>query len=103
MRRTRCVHYGVAVGAALSVAAPALATITSEIFNTPPGAYTYVNDLIGATTFYSNGFTGTTAIIANVEAGFIWDQQESLTQDTVEFGSEIAAGQIDQHATWVGS
>ena len=91
----------VAVGAALSGAAPARGIITSELFNTPAGPYSYINSLIGATTFYSNGFTGTTAIIANIEAGYIWDQQESLTQDTVEFGG--VTGQIDQHATWVGS
>jgi hypothetical protein len=103
MRRTWCVGRGLAFGVALAVAAPARAIITSEIFNTPPGQYTYINAQIGATTFYNNGFTGTTAVIANIEAGFIWDGQESLPQDTVEFGSPQAAGQVDQHATWVGS
>jgi hypothetical protein len=103
MRRRGYLRCGVGVGAALCAAAPAHAIITSELFNSPPGSYAFINALIGATTFYSNGFTGTTAIIANIEAGYIWDQQESLTQDTVEFGDYSVAGQFDQHATWVGS
>ncbi|HUB26048.1 MAG TPA: S8 family serine peptidase [Tepidisphaeraceae bacterium] len=103
MRRKSCAGMGLAFGMALAAAVPARAIITSEIFDTPPQQYTYINAQIGATTFYNNGFTGASAVIANIEAGFIWDGQESLTQDTIEFGSPQAAGQVDQHATWVGS
>ena len=31
----------------------------------------YINDQIGATTFYSMGFFGSGAVVANVEAGYI--------------------------------
>jgi hypothetical protein len=61
-----------------------------------------INSLIGATTFYNNGFTGSSAIVANIEAGYVWDQQEALTRDTVEFSDPSVTGQFDLHATAVG-
>jgi hypothetical protein len=63
----------------------------------------YINQLVGATTFYNNGFTGTSAVVANIEAGFVWDQQEALTKDTVEFSDPSVTGQFDLHATAVGA
>lgn len=99
--RRKIVFCIVAFAAACAWGVPAHAIITGEVFNNQQ--YTDINSYIGATTFYSNGFTGQNATIAEIEAGFVWDQQESLTQDTVEFGEENAAQQFDQHATWVGS
>jgi hypothetical protein len=64
---------------------------------------TYINGTIGATTFYANGFTGSSAIVANIEGGFIWDQHALLTNDTVEFSDPSVTGQYDLHATAVGS
>ena len=63
----------------------------------------YLNDDVGATTFYANGFTGTNAIIANIEGGYIWDQHILTSQDTVEFSDPSITGQFDLHATAVGS
>jgi subtilase family protein len=63
----------------------------------------YINQDVGATTFYENGFTGSSAVIANIEAGYIWNQQLLLTQDTVEFSDPSITGQVDLHATAVGS
>ena len=61
--------------AATLPALPAWAVVGSDsgtnIFNG-----VYVNDLIGASTFYSMGFGGSRAIVANVEAGAIWNGQE---------------------------
>jgi autotransporter-associated beta strand protein len=62
-----------------------------------------ISQVIGANAFYSNGFTGGGATIANIEAGYIWDGQQTLTQDTVEFSDSSISGQFDMHATWVGS
>jgi len=64
---------------------------------------TYINQTVGATTFYNNGFTGTSAVVANIEAGYIWDQHLLLTQDTTEFSDPSVTGQFDLHATAVGS
>jgi len=64
---------------------------------------TYINQTIGATTFYDNGFDGSSAIVANIEGGYIWDQHALLTNDTVEFSDPSVTGQYDLHATAVGS
>lgn len=72
-----------------------------------------VNNLVGADTFYSNGFTGQGTITANVEAGHIWNGHETLTHVTQFVNDPTAwddpgtvASQtsdlFDRHATWVG-
>src|SRR4029078_5458018 len=40
---------------------------------------TNINTLLGADTFYSHGYTGTNAVIANIEDGHIWNGHETLT------------------------
>src|ERR1700733_1725452 len=65
-----------------------------------------INDLVGANTFYNAGYTGTDAIVANIEAGLIWNGQQSLTQITTQIPNPYlpnGIGQYDMHATWVGS
>lgn len=73
----------------------------------------YVNDLIGANTFYSMGFTGSRAIVANIEAGAIWNGHQSLTDRVSQFiadpailaatgAAQTQLGQYDWHATMVG-
>jgi hypothetical protein len=69
-----------------------------------PGQFvgTYnLNALLGADRFYNAGFTGTNAVMANIEAGYIWTGHESLTQVGL-IPTSGAAGQFDRHATWVG-
>ncbi|MGB8854996.1 MAG: S8/S53 family peptidase [Pirellulales bacterium] len=71
---------------------------------------TYVNDVIGAGTFYSLGFGGSSTIVANIEAGTIWNGHETLTGRVSQFIADptIVAtgttqlGQFDWHATMVG-
>src|SRR5262245_57539911 len=43
----------------------------------PPPTRLNVNTFLGADRFYSNGLTGSNAIIANVEAGYIWQGHET--------------------------
>jgi hypothetical protein len=88
--------FAVALSVLVTASAPAWAILT---INTGQ----YINDDIGATTFYANGFTGTSAIIANIEGGYIWNQQILTSQDTVEFSDPSITGQVDLHATAVGS
>ena len=64
-----------------------------------------VNTLIGANTFYSNGYTGTQANMSVIDAGSIWNGHETLTQVSTFVYDASAGGQIgqfDRHATWVG-
>lgn len=72
---------------------------------------TSLNDLIGASTFYANGYTGSRAVVTNVEAGHIWNGHETLTHVTQFFDGRATftanglpfnqLGQADRHATWV--
>lgn len=69
-----------------------------------PGPYTgavNANQLLGADRFYNAGYTGTRAVMANIEAGYIWNGHETLTHVGLipTFG---AAGEFDRHATVVG-
>ena len=71
---------------------------------------TYVNDVIGAGTFYSLGFGGSRAIVANIEAGTIWNGHETLIGRVSQFIADPAIvstgttqlGPFDWHATMVG-
>jgi len=70
-----------------------------------PGPFTGAVDLnpfLGATRFYNAGYTGTRAVMANVEAGYIWNGHESLTQVGLIPTSPGALGEFDRHATAVG-
>src|SRR5262245_26759337 len=76
--------------------------ITYDGINTPG----YVNDLVGATTFYQVGIFGELTISANIEAGAIWggaSGHEDLTLSTFSYSGTGAVGEVDRHATWVGS
>ena len=71
---------------------------------------TYVNDVIGAGTFYGLGFGGSRAIVANIEAGVIWNGHETLAGRVSQVIADPAIvatgttqlGQFDWHATMVG-
>lgn len=75
-----------------------------------PGAFSGadVADLIGATTFYSNGFNGAGTITSNIEAGHIWNGHETLghvtsrTNHASAPGASFGTPAYDLHATWVG-
>jgi subtilisin family serine protease len=66
-----------------------------------------VGAIVGANTFYTNGITGQSAVMANVEAGHIWNGHESLghvatfSHHADAFGTTTAQ-LFDRHATWVG-
>jgi len=53
--------------------AQAIAYVSGSISAEAPGPFTgtNINALVGATTFYDHGFTGTNAVIANIEEGHI--------------------------------
>jgi hypothetical protein len=63
---------------------------------------TNVNTLIGADAFYSHGYTGASAVIANVEGGHIWSEHETLTHTQQIQNHPQALNEFDRHATWVG-
>src|SRR4051812_46729982 len=47
-----------------------------------PGPFSgaaYSNQVVGATRFYDAGYTGTRALMANIEAGYIWNGHETLS------------------------
>ena len=66
----------------------------------------YINEQIGAGTFYSMGFGGAGAVVANIEAGYIWNGHETLGNVTTYISDPsitgTSLGQFDWHATMVG-
>jgi len=60
-----------------------------------------INAFVGADTFYSAGYTGSSAIVANIEAGHGWDGHESMSNldHFLDLGT-TASGEYDRHATW---
>lgn len=70
----------------------------------------YVNERVGAGTFYGLGFSGSRAVVANIEAGAIWNGHETLVGRVSQFladpvivaGGGTQLGQFDRHATLVG-
>src|SRR6188474_2749809 len=70
-----------------------------------PGPFTgavYSNQVVGATRFYNAGYTGTRAVMANIEAGYIWNGHETLSRVGLIPTSGAALGEFDRHATVVG-
>ena len=75
----------------------------------PSNNYYYlINVMLGATRFYNNGYLGYNTQIANVEAGHVWNGQESLTNVTSYVNDPSidpppgGSVQYDFHATMVG-
>ncbi len=74
----------------------------------------FTNEAVGAMLFYNQGFYGQRSVIANVEAGYIWNGHEVFDRSQVPagFGSSTAITQYvadasitpeyDFHATMVG-
>jgi hypothetical protein len=63
---------------------------------------TNINTLVGADAFYSQGYSGTNAVIANVEGGQIWSGHETLTHVQQIMNHPSALNEFHRHATWVG-
>src|SRR3954471_21593934 len=69
-----------------------------------PGPFTgavYSNQVVGATRFYAAGYTGTRSLMANIEAGYIWNGHETLSHVGL-IPTDGALGEFDRHATVVG-
>lgn len=57
---------------------------------------------LGAERFYEAGYTGTRTVMANIEAGMIWNQHETLSHVQLIPTAGSVLGEFDRHATWVG-
>lgn len=108
-----------ALGVALGSATPAGAIVSTNTNGFPFDGIN-INRFIGAEDFYARGYTGTRAVVANVEAGHIWDGHDNLPvyawedgNGTLTIGPRVsqyindpslgdAAGLYDWHATMVG-
>lgn len=90
-----------AMAAWMFCGAPAWGIVSS---NGPTGSYfdgVNINQLIGAEDFYLAGYAGTGAVIANVEAGHIWNGHDDLSThlvtDPVDGSLSIAPGTVSQY------
>ena len=93
---------------------PALQNARSDIYS---GLYengefqslTFVNPVVGWSTFFNNGFYGVNRVIGNIEAGHVWGGHEAFLRPG-NFPAAIARtvtgtgalNEIDFHATMVG-
>ena len=76
----------------------------------PTGPFTFVNDAVGAGIFYNSGFFGSSAVVGNIEAGYVWDGHEVFDRSGLALGPAVerrvagtgVTGQYDFHATMVG-
>jgi hypothetical protein len=83
--------------------------VSSNLGPFPPFTGININNFLGANRFYNAGYTGTQAIVANIEAGHVRGTaagHETLMHVTTflhatpPLGSQL--GEFDFHATWVG-
>lgn len=94
--------------ATVTIAAPELEPVKNAIWSDPSN--TDINQLVGADAFYSAGYTGSSAIVTNVEGGHVWDGHQTLTPANVttflhsadSASATTGVRQYDRHATWVG-
>jgi len=70
---------------------------------------TFVNSVAGWDIFFNSGYTGNGRVVANVEAGLVWDGHEaflrpsgSLPAVPLTLAGTGALGEVDYHATMVG-
>ena len=61
-----------------------------------------VPSFLGADRFYTAGYTGSRAVMANIEAGRVWNGHETLAHVQLIPTSGSVLGEFDRHATWVG-
>jgi hypothetical protein len=98
------------IGRAAASDGPALSNpvnpgIISADIDPDVGYYTILNNNIGAQRFYSAGYFGAQATLANVEAGYVWNGHETLGNVTSFISNSpvnATANQYDYHATAVG-
>jgi hypothetical protein len=92
----------------LLAARPAHAIIAGEyLISGQLNYWTDLNDLLGATTFYNNGFWGLDATVANIEGGWVWNGHETLSQGQIaehlfDPNSTAESSLTNWHATMVG-
>lgn len=63
----------------------------------------FINPFVGADRYYNAGLHGGNVIMANVEAGHLWNGHNSLSHSNVQFTGQGASGAFDAHATRVAS
>jgi hypothetical protein len=76
----------------------------------PTGPFTFVNDAVGASIFYNSGFFGSSTVVGNIEAGYVWDGHSVFDRSGLGLGPAVerqvagtgVAGEYDFHATMVG-
>ena len=98
----------IGLACALALASPAfagrgeLSVVTSNPNPSDPTDGESIAAIVGADRFHAAGLTGSSAIVANVEAGYVWNGHETLTHVSKYVAGTGALAEFDRHATWVG-
>lgn len=64
-----------------------------------PISGTNLNDFVGASFLYGLGYDGTDATVANIEAGHVWSDHETLGHVNQMVNQSGVSGEVDRHAT----
>ena len=93
-----------------TLASSSWAIVSSEADPTSAFNGVNINQLVGAEQFYSNGYWGSGAVIANVEAGFVWNGAETLgavntfiTDPSTGDITTSSSGQVTRQYDWHAS
>jgi hypothetical protein len=77
---------GLSIAGVCVFSAPARAVYVVDLQpNFADNTYDVLNILVGADTFYNNGYFGQRTVVANVEAGLVWDGHETTSQNGVTY------------------
>lgn len=101
-RQARCGFFSLA---AATLWAGSAHGVISTVHDPDPPAPQIINEIVGADRFYHAGFFGNSTVIANVEAGHVWDGHETLGHVDTFLNDPSIEGpvrQYDFHATAVG-
>jgi hypothetical protein len=97
-------HFSPAARAAFGDSLTELGLHADSGFGQMQGPFTgnvNLNDLLGADRFHNAGYTGGNSVMANIEAGYIWNGHETLSHVQLIPTGGSALGEFDRHATWV--
>lgn len=85
--------------AGLAVMAPVQAQDQSNLVSSNATGNIYINQLLGVTRFYQEGYFGSRAVAANVEAGHAWQGHNTLNRVSQFIHHADAVGDSQSHAT----
>src|ERR1700733_8749210 len=114
MKIRKCAITGAVLGSLLLSARSASAIVLGVVDVSDPNNPVindaiFLNDFVGATSFYNAGYYGQSSTVANIEGGFVWPGQDAFVNGQVtQFlidpaNTTLTLPAFSNYATGVGS